>query len=170
MNITIRRFTEKDIPLKVKWINTPEINRYLHYDLPLEEERTRKWFESASKLGNRCDFIIEADDVPCGLIGLLNIDKKNLKAELYLALGETKFMKKGISSAAVSLLLKYGFGELGLEKIYLYTETANIGAQRLFEKMRFRKEGVLESDLFYSGRWVDRCIYSAFRKDYVIEG
>ncbi len=39
MNVKIRRFEEKDIPYKVKWINDERNNKYLHYDLPLTEEK-----------------------------------------------------------------------------------------------------------------------------------
>ena len=35
MNVTIRKFEEKDIANKIKWINDERNNRFLHYDLPL---------------------------------------------------------------------------------------------------------------------------------------
>ena len=43
MNVTIRRFERADIPRKAAWINNPENNRYLHYDLPLEIGKTERW-------------------------------------------------------------------------------------------------------------------------------
>ena len=39
MNVTIRKFEEKDIANKIKWINDERNNRFLHYDLPLEYEK-----------------------------------------------------------------------------------------------------------------------------------
>ena len=44
--ISIRKFCEKDIPKKVQWINDPCNNRFLHYDLPLETEKTLKWYHA----------------------------------------------------------------------------------------------------------------------------
>ena len=77
MQITLRKFEEKDIPAKVRWINDPHNNQFLHYDLPLEEEKTRNWFINNKDRTDRYDAVIEADGVPCGLIGLLGIDRKN---------------------------------------------------------------------------------------------
>ena len=46
MIVSLRKFTKDDIPKKVEWINNPDNNRFLHYDLPLEEEKTHMWFEN----------------------------------------------------------------------------------------------------------------------------
>ena len=43
--ISIRKFNENDIHNKIKWINDSKNNKYLHYDLPLEYDKTLKWFE-----------------------------------------------------------------------------------------------------------------------------
>lgn len=42
MIVSLRKFTKDDIPKKVEWINNPDNNRFLHYDLPLEEEKTHE--------------------------------------------------------------------------------------------------------------------------------
>ena len=85
MQISIRRFEERDIEKKVAWINDPRNNTYLHYDLPLEVEKTRLWFQKNRDRLDRFDAVIEADGVPVGLIGLLGIDDRNRKAEYYVA-------------------------------------------------------------------------------------
>ena len=43
-NVNIRPFTENDILNKVRWINDCENNKFLHYELPLDEDKTRAWF------------------------------------------------------------------------------------------------------------------------------
>lgn len=165
MEITIRPFSKEDIPLKVKWINDPENNRYLHYNVPISIAGTEKWFESHIGDTHRFDATIEADGNPCGTIGLLSIDFLNSKAEYYIAMGETELKGKGISTCASRLILEYAFNGLGLNKVYLYTETENIIAQRLFEKVGFKKEGCLKDDLFSHGKFVDRFIYGITKAD-----
>jgi len=159
MYISIRKFEEKDIPYKVKWINNENNNKYLHYDLPLREDKTLIWFRRIQNRTDRLDFTIIYSDEPVGLIGLLNIDKKNKKAEYYICLGEEKYKRKGIAYAASMLLIDYAYNELYLNKIYLYTETSNSKAQILFEKIGFKKEGLLKNDLIHNGRKIDRYIY-----------
>ena len=116
---------------------------------------------------NRYDAIIEADGIGCGTIGLLNIDKKNMKAEFYIAMGETSFKGKGIATKASKLLLEYAFKEIGLNKVYLMTETGNIVAQKLFEKIGFLKEGCLLDDLYSRGKFVDRYVYGICKKNLI---
>ncbi len=166
-SITIRKFEHKDIANKVRWINDPENNRFLHYDLPLEYEKTCIWFEKNKDRTDRYDAVIEADGQAVGLIGLLSIDHKNRKAEYYISMGEPAYKGKGVASAASELLLDYAFVTLGLEKVYLYTETDNIAAQKLFRRLGFKEEGVLKKDLFSKGKFVDRFAYGITRDEYL---
>ena len=166
MRVTIRRFCREDIPDKVRWINDPENHRFLHYDLPLTIDKTEQWYGRASKDHSRYDAVIEADGVPCGLIGLLSIDHKNKKAEFYVTLGEAEYRGRGIACEATVLLLHYAFGTLDLNRIYLYTETENISAQKLFERAGFLREGCLRNDLLFRCAYKDRFIYGICRDDY----
>src|SRR5690606_25585387 len=112
----------KDIPYKVKWINDDNNNKYLHYDLPIREDKTLIWFKSIVDREDRADYTITYNNEPAGLIGLLNIDKKNKKAEYYICLGGEEFKGKGIAYEATKLLLEMAYKELDLIKVYLYTE------------------------------------------------
>ena len=170
MKVTIRKFKRDDIPKKVEWINNPKNNRFLHYNIPIEISKTQKWFDNNIGRIDRYDAIIEADGVPCGTIGLLSIDKINSKAEYYIAMGETDLKGKGVSTQASKLILDYGFKELDLNKIYLFTETENIIAQKLFEKIGFVKEGCIRLDILSHGKFVDRYLYGIIRSDYLKKG
>ena len=166
VKITIRKFERKDIPKKVEWINNPENNRFLHYDIPITVEGTEHWFDSHEGEDSRYDAVIEADGIPVGTIGLLSIDKKNSKAEYYIAIGESSHKGKGIAKEASKLMLDYGFKTLLLNRIYLFTEIENVVAQHLFEEVGFRREGVLQQDVFSHGKYVDRIAYGCLRKDW----
>ena len=167
MAIDIRMFQVEDIPYKVKWINDPNNNRYLHYDLPLKEDQTFLWFQSLQGRQDRADYTITWDGDPVGLIGLLNIDNKNKKAEYYICLGEERYKGKGVASAATDILIRKSHGEFGLKKIYLFTEVENIRAQKLFERIGFEKEGLLRNDLIYYGKSIDRFVYGLHVESYI---
>lgn len=163
-SVSIRKFEEKDIPNKVKWINDPKNNQYLHYDLPLTEEGTKVWFLKIKDLTDRYDAVIEYDGAPVGIIGLLNI--KNGKAEYYVTMGEADFKGKGIAKRATLLLLNYAFIERKLSEIYLYTEVDNIPAQKLFEKCGFIKGEIFKDSAVNRGKSVDRYYYSVLSSDW----
>lgn len=173
LQVKVRKFNENDINLKVKWINDSAINKYLHYNLPLEESKTLIWYEKIKDLENRLDCTIDVlknDSIDSvGLIGLLNIDNINKKAEFYICLGEKNYHGQGIAKKASIEMIKQGFDRYNLNKIYLYTEVENIGAQKLFESIGFRKEGLLVEDLIYNGKKIDRFVYGINRKDFVYE-
>ncbi|MGM0901303.1 MAG: GNAT family N-acetyltransferase [Bacillota bacterium] len=167
MEIAIRKFQEEDIPYKVKWINDDKNNKYLHYDLPLREDKTLQWFKSLEGRGDRVDYTITHAGEPAGLIGLLNIDLKSKEAEYYICLGGDKFKGKGIAKVATDLLINKAYKEFSLNKIYLYTEVDNVQAQKLFEKSGFVKEGLLKNDLFYNEKYIDRYVYTLDVENYI---
>ena len=166
MQISIRKFEEGDIENKIGWINNPNNNSFLHYDLPLKYDETLSWFLKNKNRIDRYDAVILVDDTPVGLLGLLGIEQKNRKAEFYIALGEENYKGKGVALKASELMLNYAFNELKLNKVYLYTEKDNIAAQKLFEKLGFLKEGLLKEDIIYNGRKVDRFFYGITTNEY----
>lgn len=168
MKVAIRRFCEADIENKVRWINDPRNNTYLHYDLPLEVEKTRHWFQSVKDRRDRYDAVIEADGEAVGLIGLLSIDSKRMDAEYYVCMGEERCKGKGIARAASELLLTYAFEELRLARVYLFTETENFPAQRLFRRIGFAIEGVREREMLCRGREVSRFVLGMSREAYYL--
>lgn len=166
MKVTIRKFERTDIPKKVEWINNPENNQFLHYDIPISIAGTERWFDSHQGEETRYDAVIEADGVPVGTIGLLSIDRKNSKAEYYIAMGEVDYKGKGVAKEASKLILAYGFETLGLNRIYLFTEVENITAQKLFERVGFVREGVIRQDIVSHEKYVDRIAYGFLREDW----
>lgn len=170
MEIKIRKFQQDDIPYKVKWINDSENNQFIHYDLPLREDKTHLWFNSIKNRTDRADFTITYNGEPVGLIGLLNIDNKNRKAEYYIALGGAEFKGKGFATKASNLLIDESYHNYQLNKIYLYTEVDNLSAQKLFERIGFIKEGLLKEDLIQEDAKVDRFIYGLLVEEYINKG
>ena len=93
-------------------------------------------FFKNQSLPDRYDAVIENNEFPVGVIGLLNIHDGT--AEYYVTLGEAEYKGRGIASIASNMLLEYAFCELNLNEVYLYTEVDNKAAQRLFENVVFR--------------------------------
>lgn len=157
--VSLRIFEESDIEKKIEWINNPENNTYLHYDIPLEYEKTLAWFRNKNNQ-IRMDCVIEYEGLPVGLIGLLAMDRANKKVEIYLSMGETQYKGKGIATKAVRILTKYAFETLKMHKVYFNTDGKNIPAQRLFEKLGYQREGVFRDDMIFKGEFIDRYRYA----------
>lgn len=162
-NVTLRDFCETDVHNKIRWINDPENNLYLHYDIPLEYEKTVQWYRNKNN-ETRLDLIIEYCGIPVGLMGLLGIDRTNNKAEYYICLGEKEYKGKGIAKSATKMLIDYGFTELGLNKIFLNVDAENIVACHLYEKCGFECEGYFKKDMVHRGQYIDRKRYAILMK------
>lgn len=163
-NVSLRKFNEFDIENKVKWINDEKNNKYLHYELPLEVEKTKTWYMNNKDREDRYDAIIEYKGVAVGVIGLLSINEEN--AEYYVTLGEEKYKGMGIAKSATEQLLEFAFFKLNLKEVFLYTEVENKRAQQLFEKCGFEKCGLEKKSARNRGVMVDRFFYKINKKQF----
>jgi RimJ/RimL family protein N-acetyltransferase len=72
---------------------------------------------------------------------------------------------RGTAARAVALLTRWGFDELGLERIELRIDPANEASSRVAERAGYRLEGVLRSMYFKEGRRSDVAVWSRLSHD-----
>jgi RimJ/RimL family protein N-acetyltransferase len=168
--IRIEPITESDIPYKVKWYNDEVITRYLHYEETFTIEKSLEWLKKIRQDPSRYENVIKVrvndSFLSIGIIGLFNIDLKHKKAGFYITIGEQQFQGKGIAKKATVMFLRHCFEKFDLQKIYLYTDLENITAQKLYERVGFKREGILRRELFVKGRFIDRCYYGMLREEF----
>lgn len=167
--IYLRAMEEKDIPYKVKWINDNEVRKTLNFDYPISELSTKQWLYKITSDNKRKEFIIclLENDEPIGYTGLININYKDLKAEMYMGIGERKYWGKGYAKETRTILLEYAFMELGLNKIYTYNWINNEKIIGLNKKLGFKIEGTLKDDIFSHGEFRDRVIMGILRDEFL---
>ncbi len=106
------------------------------------------------------------DDTVIGDVALQDIDWKNRSCSIGLGIAKIEHRNKGYGSEAVKLMLEYGFGNLGLERISANTLEQNIAAQRSLEKQGFIMEGRERKAVYFAGRRWDRLNYSILIDEY----
>jgi ribosomal-protein-alanine N-acetyltransferase len=67
---------------------------------------------------------------------------------------------KGYMGAAVSLLVPFAFGELGLNRVEAACLPTNAASRRLLEKAGFEREGYARRYLRIAGEWQDHVLYA----------
>jgi RimJ/RimL family protein N-acetyltransferase len=67
-----------------------------------------------------------------GRIGLFGLTDESLAAELGVVIGDRAYWNRGFGRDAVATLSEFGFRELGLHRVFLYTFIDNTRAQRAF--------------------------------------
>jgi ribosomal-protein-serine acetyltransferase len=137
----------------------PEVSTWLewcHEGFQLEESKL--WVERAiegHKSGEMHEFFVfEQDERFLGGCGLNRIDQRFLTANLGYWV-RTSAAGRGIASAATRLVARFGFEQLGLQRIGIVAATGNIGSQRVMEKVGAVREGVLRNGIRFRGENID---------------
>jgi RimJ/RimL family protein N-acetyltransferase len=99
-----------------------------------------------------------------GSVGLNFINRQYQMANLgyWIKSGATK---RGVASAATRLLARFGFGELGLQRLEIVAAVGNRASQRAAEKAGATREGVLRKRLRLNHQPQDAVLYSLVAED-----
>ncbi|MFZ1256931.1 MAG: GNAT family protein, partial [Saprospiraceae bacterium] len=74
----------------------------------------------------------------------------------------------GIISKAIPFMLRYGFENWDIDRIFARPFESNFASQRVLEKAGFKKEARLEKTLFKNNEYLDEIIYGIRRNDFII--
>ena len=166
--IYLRPLEREDLPLRVKWVNDPEVRRTLMFDYPVSLAKTQRWFNDSLMDDRKRNFSVlwrETDQV-VGMTGLIEIEVKHRRAQFYLTIGEKDFWGRRIAAEVIPIVLHYGFVELNLNKIYLYTIPDNDRARKVYQRNGFVPEGVLRQHYFCVGQFQDLHQYGILRSEW----
>ena len=154
--IRLRPFEKSDLGKCKQWINDPEIATALLRVLPVSMYEHINWYEKIIADQTTLTFAIETieNEKYIGNLGLRNIDWINRKGRFWIYLDKTEW-GKGYGKEAISLLLKYTFNSLNLNKIYLDVASFNQRAIKVYDSIGFSTEGVLREDFYTDGSYVD---------------
>ena len=66
----------------------------------------------------------------------------------------------GYATEAAHAIVTFGFGELGLHRVWAECNAANTGSARVMEKLGMRQEAHFREHQRFKGRWWDTLIYA----------
>lgn len=135
---------------------------------PLSAEAHAEWERPLLQAPNGYLFRLRtlADDRLIGIGALGDVQWVHRTAMLGLAIGDPAYWGRGYGSDAVQLLLRYGFEELNLYKVWLTTIAFNARAQRTFERAGFVREGAQRAMIERAGRRFDLLYYGMLRDEW----
>ena len=155
-HVYISPMNTEDAEIYTKWLNDPEIVKYLSLRNSLVSIYGEKeYIEAFSKIEFNLSIIKCENDELIGNIGLNDIDYKNGTAELGIFIGEQENLGKGYGTEAINLLTKYAFNELRLHSIYLRTYDINERAVKSYNKCGFKEFGRRHEAIFMDGKYHD---------------
>lgn len=149
--------------IESRWTHDAEFMRLMELKpiRPLSPALVKKQYETIEKeieeQKNLFYFTIRTceDDRFIGKALIEYVDWSNGNGYIRLGIGEPEFRRRGYGSQALSLLLRYAFGELNLFRVTAVAPAYNEGAIRLFQKFGFVEEVRRRNALHRDGRFWD---------------
>jgi ribosomal-protein-alanine N-acetyltransferase len=103
-----------------------------------------------------------------GFINLHNVDEDNFSAETTYILSP-KHWNKGIMTEAVRAVVRFGFENIGLNRISADFYSGNDYSQKVMLKSNMRCEGTFQERYFKSGKFYDSIQYAILKKDWKLK-
>ena len=162
--VFLRPVEENDYPLIHRWMNHPEIWRYMDYELPVALADVVEDVEQSRREGHPYTIVVESR--PVGRIGLNQFRSRDRICSLYMYIGEPMFWGQGYARDAVMALLTFAFDRWDLHQVELWTLADNSRAIDVYAKCGFVEEARLRERSWKGGRWVDRVVMSVTRDEF----
>ena len=157
--IYLRSIERDDLDLCHAWMNDEDLRSTLAQRYPMSLPREADWIERVTRGQDPSEMtfaICLADgDRHIGNCGLMAIDRDNRTATLGILIGEKDYRGRGFGTEALRTLCRFAFEEMDLRKIRLDTHAGNEAALRAYEKVGFRREGLLRQEFYRKGRALD---------------
>jgi len=168
--VRLREYTKEDLDKVLEYINDPEVKKYLMPGIPfpLRKEDEEKWYQNLDGFSTKSySFAIEtlSKKEYIGGCGINNIDWKNSVASVGIFLGKPHW-NKGYGTDAMSILVRFIFNEMNINKIKLSVYSFNKRAIRAYEKVGFKIEGVLREELYREGKYHDVYVMGILKNEW----
>ncbi|MDO4548118.1 MAG: GNAT family protein [Clostridia bacterium] len=168
--ITLREYRWEDLAEIRKWVVDSDTTRFLGSNVfikPQSWEQTENYLRNILDGDAGANFVIADKEslAYLGQVNLMKIDSIARHAELGIVISREN-QSKGYGREAVEMILKYGFEQLNLNRIYLTVDSANVRAIRVYDNVGFRHEGRLRENRYIDGQYHDTLIMGILRDEW----
>ncbi len=162
---------EADLPALYDLFADPTVAQYTDtgpFTSMAEAVEVMNWIGQrfVSKKGMRWAIALKADeDALIGTAGYNTWHRWNNSATIGYDLMQCCW-GQGLMTEALGAILRFGFAQMGLNRIQAHVMVDNAASARVLTKLGFEQEGVLRHLGYQRGGYVDLCIFSLLRQDW----
>jgi RimJ/RimL family protein N-acetyltransferase len=166
--VYLRPLEREDAPVFMAWLNDPEVTRTLVARRPINRRAEEEFIDQLTHSDDRISLgiALRQGDRLIGGTGLHQIDWRNRHAGFGITVGDKAEWGKGYGSEATRLIVGHAFATLNLNRVWLHVYEYNERALRTYEKLGFKREGVLRQDNFREGRYWDTIVMAVLREEW----
>jgi len=171
MNIQIQPMSESDLPKLIEWAEDEKtLIQWCGpvFEFPLSIDQLEEYFKpTLVQVPSR--YIFKAVNENNEMIGMTEIgavDRKNLFASLCRIFVEKNYRGQGAAEKLINVALDFCFVELGMVRMELRVYTFNSGAVKTYERLGFKREGLMRKVTKYKDEFWDGYIYSILKEEW----
>ena len=166
--IILTKVERENLEQLKQWRNTPELKKYFREHRELNSDNQTKWFES-SVLNNPHQYNFEIRDKESntliGHCGLYYISWVCRTGEFGIYIGDKTYRNGGYGSDALRTLIKDGFEDLNLNRIWCEVYDNN-AALDIYKHIGFIYEGKMRENYYNEGKYWDSHILGMLKTEY----
>ena len=150
----------EDIQVLYRWENDPSGWLVSGTVAPFSRQVIKKYLDASHQdiyTNKELRLIIELieEGLPIGCIDLFDFDPGHHRAGVGIIIGEQEKRSSGYANEALSLLIEYAFGVLGLHQLFANIAVDNFPSLKLFENCGFHISGTKKEWILSGGKRVD---------------
>ena len=166
----LRAIEAGDLVQLLEWRNRPEYRRYFREHRELSMDNQQEWFEKTVTRdpATRMFAIVElAGGRLIGACGLCYINWVDRNADFSIYIGaDDLYIDKKFAPDASRALIQYGFGELGIHRLWAEIYDFDEPKKKLFDHLAFSLDGRHRQTHWADGGWHDSLFYSLLDFEY----
>ena len=147
-----------------EWRNHPDIFKWCRQFTLLSRDQHEAWMKSLPGRPDVKMFGVFTSGAYVGVCGLTGIDRVNQRAEFSLYIGP-EFQGKGYGKDALYTLLRHGFEDMNLFRIWGETFDGN-PAFSMFKNLGMVYEGTQRKSYFRNGKFIDSHLVGMLREEF----
>jgi RimJ/RimL family protein N-acetyltransferase len=161
--LVLREYAADDFDAVHRFASDPDSVRFVAWG-PNTREQTRGFIEywleeqAASPRTGFTFAVTEPGGEPFGSVGLYR--NGDHQADIGFTISPDRW-GAGYATEAGRALLRFGFEELGIHRIYATCRPDNVGSWRVLEKIGMSREGLMRGHILIRGEWRDSLLYAA---------
>lgn len=169
--LVLRALRMEDADFIFKEWGDPMVTHYMTDEEPLksldEAEEKLKPLQTPEKMPNFMWWGIEskADRQLIGTCGYFRWDKQHHRAEIGYDLCPDYWGQR-LMPEALQALIRFGFEQMGLNRVEATTHTENLRSQRVLARLGFQKEGLLREYYCRDGIYNDQFQFSLLKREW----
>lgn len=168
--VGLRAIELEDLSQLMQWRNRPEYRKYFREYRELNAVNQRNWFDKIVMTDpNTIMFgIVDLEtEQLIGACGLCYIDWINRNADFSIYIGANDlYIDFQFAIDAANIMIRYGFEELNLHRLWAEIYDFDRLKKELFEKLEFTLDGKFRETHWSEGRWHDSLFYSLLKKEF----